>query len=149
MAYKVLNSITLKIIKDNYKSVVTDMLTVPCESRGKKTNLPAFLTKNLPELNQPLKVINAGKSKKVITVSDNSKAGLLHISVQPSKNDPTFKWVNYFSSLVADAISSNCKDMSIVLNAELASSPKLVEIAARTFESAAYSFNATKTKPRN
>ena len=80
MAYKVLNSITLKIIKDNYKSVVTDMLTVPCESRGKKTNLPTFLTKNLPELNQPLKVINAGKSKKVITVSNNSKAGLLHIS---------------------------------------------------------------------
>ena len=148
MAYKVLNSITLKIIKDNYKSVVTDMLTVPCESRGKKTNLPTFLTKNLPELNQPLKVINAGKSKKVITVSNNSKAGLLHISPQPSKNDPTFKWVNYFSSLVLDAISNNCKDLCIVLNAELASSPKLVEIAARTCESAAYSFNATKNKTK-
>ncbi|MEK9649951.1 MAG: leucyl aminopeptidase [Gammaproteobacteria bacterium] len=148
MAYKVLNSITLKIIKNNYPSVATDMLAVLCESKGKKINMPEFLTKSLPELSQPLKVINSGNSKKIIMVSNNSKARLLNISTQPEMSDPTFKWVNFFTALVLDANSNKCKDLSIVLNSTLSRNPKLIEIAARTCESAAYIFNATKNKTK-
>jgi leucyl aminopeptidase len=148
MAYKVLNSITLKNAKNNYAVIATDMLAIPCENNGKKAILPTFIRDYSPELKLSLNAINEGKLKKLVSTSSKSKASFLHVSVQPKLDDPLFKWVNFFSAMVSDALANNCKDLTIILSPSLASTPKIVEIAARTCESSAYLFNATKNKTK-
>src|SRR5210317_1974030 len=140
MTYKVLSSLTANNINSaDLLKVKTDLLIIAV---NKKTSAAAEL-KGLQSIAQSLvqesiKEINSG-SRKSIFLPAPAKVAAKNILLikEPDAKAASFLVLRYYEEIMSLVKSAKAKDFDLVWAAE---------VAARTFEAAAYTFNVTKNK---
>ena len=152
MAYKVLSSLTANNINSaDLLKVKTDLLIIAV---NKKTSAAAEL-KGLQSITQSLvqesiKEINSG-SRKSIFLPAPAKVAAKNILLikEPDAKAASFLVLRYYEEIVGLVKSAKAKDFTYLMSSTTSKDFDVVwaaEVAARTFESAAYTFNATKNK---
>ena len=152
MAYKVLSSLTANNVNSaDLLKVKTDLLIIAV---NKKTAAAAEL-KSLQASAQSLvkesiKEINSG-SRKSIFLPAPAKVSAKNILLikEPDPKAASFLVLRYYEEIMGLVKSSKAKDFAYLMSSTTSKDFDEVwaaEVAARTFESAAYTFNATKNK---
>ena len=152
MTYKVLSSLTANSINSvELLKIKTDLLIIGV---NKKTGSSAEL-KGLQEsakilINASIKQINDGSRQSIfIPAPEKVNAKNLLLIKEPASKAASFLWIKYFLEIMNLAKSAKAKDFAFLVSSAL---PKEVdvnwfsEVAARTFEATAYTFNTTKNK---
>src|SRR6056300_955932 len=152
MTYKVLSSLTANNINSaDLLKVKTDLLIIAV---NKKTSAAAEL-KGLQSIAQSLvqesiKEINSG-SRKSIFLPAPAKVAAKNILLikEPDAKAASFLVLRYYEEIMSLVKSAKAKDFAYLMSSTTSKDFDLVwaaEVAARTFEAAAYTFNVTKNK---
>ena len=152
MTYKVLSSLTANNVNSaDVLKVKTDLLIIGVNK--KTVSAPELKdlqssTKSL--VAESINVINQGSRKSIfLPAPDKANAKNILLIKEPDGDAASFLVIRYFEEIMAMVKSSKAKDFAYLMSS---ATPKTIdlnwaaEIAARTFEAAAYTFNATKNK---
>ena len=152
MTYKVLSSLTANNINSaEMLKVKTDLLIIGVNSKTAsapelkdlKSSANSLIAESISEINKG--------SRKSIFLPATGKVNAKNILLikEPSVDAASFLVIRYFEEIMGMIKSSKAKDFAFLMSS---ATPKKIdlnwtaEVAARTFEAAAYTFNATKNK---
>ena len=152
MAYKVLNSVSLKDTSSmRIANLNTSMLVIPVNTNTKKNRV----LKEIDGISNGYisKTIAHQLKDKTNTVLlpqiQGVKAKNILLIKSLSKEDQIYKWLKHFQSITRTANQYKCNDISILIDAVAPKSKNkfwVIETIARVVESNAYIFSQTKNK---
>ena len=152
MAYKVLSSLTANNINSaDLLKVKTDLLIIAVNKKtSSASELKALQSNPQSLMKESIKEINSG-SRKSIFLPAPAKVASKNILLikEPDSKAASFLVLRYYEEIMSLVKSAKAKDFAYLMSSTTSKDFDLVwaaEVAARTFESAAYTFNATKNK---
>ena len=152
MAYKVLSSLTANNINSaDLLKVKTDLLIIAVNKKtSSASELKALQSNPQSLMKESIKEINSG-SRKSIFLPAPAKVAAKNILLikEPDSKAASFLVLRYYEEIMSLVKSAKVKDFAYLMSSTTSKDFDLVwaaEVAARTFESAAYTFNATKNK---
>ena len=152
MAYKVLSSLTANNINSaDLLKVKTDLLIIAVNKKtSSASELNALQSNPQSLMKESIKEINSG-SRKSIFLPAPAKVAAKNILLikEPDSKAASFLVLRYYEEIMSLVKSAKAKDFAYLMSSTTSKDFDLVwaaEAAARTFESAAYTFNATKNK---
>ena len=152
MAYKVLSSITANNVNSaDLLKVKTDLLIIAVNKKtAAATELQGLQASPQSLVKESIKEINSG-SRKSIFLPAPAKVGAKNILLikEPDPKAASFLVLRYYEEIMGLVKSSKAKDFAYLMSSTTSKDFDDVwaaEAAARTFESSAYTFNATMNK---
>ena len=152
MTYKVLSSLTANSINSaDLLKVKTDLLVIAVNKKTSAANELKGLQSNAQSLvKESIKEINNG-SRKSIFLPAPAKVAAKNILLikEPDPKAASFLVLRYYEEIMGLIKSSQAKDFTYLVSSTTAKDFDVAwaaEVAARTFEAAAYTFNTTKNK---
>ena len=152
MTYKVLSSLTANNVNSaDILKVKTDLLIISVNKKtSSATELKDLKSSTGSMIIESINEINSG-TRKSFFIPAPVKVGAKNILLikEPEVDAASFLVIRHFEEIMGMIKSSKSKDFAFLMSS---ATPKKVdlnwmsEIAARTFEAAAYTFNATKNK---
>ena len=152
MTYKVLSSLTANNVNSaDILKVKTDLLIIGVNKKtSSASELKDLKSSSNSMIGESMNEINNG-TRKSIFLPAPAKVGTKNILLikEPEVDAASFLVIRHFEEIMGMIKSSKSKDFAFLMSS---ATPKKVdlnwmaEVAARTFEAAAYTFNATKNK---
>ena len=152
MTYKVLSSLTANNVNSaDVLKVKTDLLIIGVNKKTASAPELKDLQSSAKSLvAESINVINQGSRKSIfLPAPDKANAKNILLIKEPDGDAASFLVIRYFEEIMAMVKSSKTKDFAYLMSSATPITIDLnwaAEIAARTFEAAAYTFNATKNK---
>jgi len=150
MTYKVLSTISATNVNSaDILKVKTDLLIIAVNKKtASAPELSGLKGKSL--VSNSITEVNAGSRKSIFlpALEKVSAKNVLFIK-EPDAKAASFLWIRYFEEIMGLVKSSKAKDFAFLMSSATPKDLDLnwtAEVAARTFEAAAYTFNATKKK---
>ena len=152
MTYKVLSSLTANNVNSaDLLKVKTDLLIIAVNKKtASAAELKGLQASDQSLVKESIKEINSG-SRKSIFLPAPAKVSAKNILLikEPDPKAASFLVLRYYEEIMSLVKSSKAKDFAYLMSSTTSKDFDIAwaaEVAARTFESAAYTFNATKNK---